>query len=156
MARPRSKNKVVCENKLCSFFRKEQGKNIIKKGINRAKHRQYICLHCNKYFVETKGTPLYNRKLSDRKIKELCKELVEKKGIRAVERTLGIHRDTIGSYLSAFAEHAKEISKYLTRNLELSTYEVDEFWTFVKKNKKNLSKTTKKNLQQAISGDIQS
>ena len=105
-------------------------------------------------FVETKGTPLYNRKLSEKKIKELCKELVEKKGIRAVERTTGIHRDTIGSYLSALAEHAVSLSKYMTQNLELSTYEVDEFWTFVKKNKKKLSPLALKNLQQVISGDI--
>lgn len=155
MSRPRSKNKVVCQNKFCSLFRKEQGKNIIKRGINKSNHKQYICLHCNKYFVETKGTPLYRRRLSERKIKILCKELVEKKGIRAVERTIGINKNTICSYLSAFAEHAKEISKYLTKDLGLETYEVDEFWAFVKKNKKNLSKTAAKNLQQVISGDIQ-
>ena len=155
MARPRTKNKVVCQNKSCSFYRKEQGKNITRQGKNNAGHERYKCWHCDKYFVETKGTPLYNRKLSERKIKELCKELVEKKGIRAVQRTTKIHRDTIGSYLSAFAEHAKEISKYLTKNLELSTYEVDEFWTFVKKNKKNLSPLAMKNLQQVTSGDTQ-
>lgn len=155
MARPRSKNKVVCQNYTCSFYRKEQGKEIIKKAKNNAGHQRYFCLNCNKYFVETKGTPLYRRKLSERKIKKLCKELVEKKGIRAVERTTGIHRDTIGSYLLAFAEHAKEISKYLTKDLGLSTYEVDEFWTFVKKNKRNLSKTAMRNLQRVIFGDTQ-
>ncbi|MBS3162867.1 hypothetical protein J4467_02995 [Candidatus Woesearchaeota archaeon] len=154
MSRPRTKNKVVCQNNSCSFFRKEFGKNIIKRGINKSKHKQYICLHCKKYFVETKGTPLYRRRLSERKIKELCKELVEKKGIRAVGRTTNINKNTICSYLSAFAEHAKEISKYLTKNLGLSTYEVDEFWTFVKKNKKNLSKTARRNLMQVTSGDI--
>ena len=155
MSRPRTKNKVVCQNNVCFFYKKEEGKDIIKKGINRSGKKQYLCFHCHKYFVDTKGTPLYRRRLSERKIKELCKELVEKKGIRAVERTTGIHRDTIGSYLSAFAEHAKEISKYLTKNLELSTYEVDEFWTFVKKNKKNLSKTARKNVMQVTSGATQ-
>lgn len=155
MSRPRTKNKVVCQNNSCSFFRKEQGKDLIKRGINRSGHKQYICLHCNQYFVETKGTPLYRKRLSERKIKQLCKELVEKKGIRAVERTLKINKNTICNYLSEFAEHAKEMSKYLTKELCLSTYEVDEFWTFVKKNKKNLSKTATKNLQQVISGDTQ-
>jgi len=154
VVRPRSKNKVVCQNNSCFFFRKEQGKNIIKKGINKSRHKQYICLHCNKYFVERKGTPLYRKRLSERKIRQLCKELVEKKGIRAVERTTGINKNTICSYLASFAEHAREISKYLTKDLELSTYEVDEFWTFVKKNKKNLSKTAMKKVQKEISGVI--
>jgi len=142
VVRPRSKNKVVCQNNSCFFFRKEQGKNIIKKGINKSRHKQYICLHCNKYFVERKGTPLYRKRLSERKIRQLCKELVEKKGIRAVERTTGINKNTICSYLASFAEHAREISKYLTKDLELATY------------KKNLSKTAMKKVQKEISGVI--
>src|SRR3989304_2305588 len=101
---------------------------------------------------EKKGTPLYRRKLSERKIKELCEELMETKGIRALERTIKVHRDTIGSYLSAFAEHAKEMSKYLTKDVGLSTHELDEFWTFVKKNKRKLSPLATKNLQQVTSG----
>lgn len=155
MARPRTKIKVTCPNKKCSHYGEQKGKDIIKKGKNRAGHRQYHCFHCGKYFVETKGTPLYRRRLSEKKIRQLCKELVEKKGIRAVERTMGIHRDTIGSYLSAFAEHAVELSEYLTKDLELSEYEVDEFWTFVKKNKKNLSQIAMKKLQLVTSGDSQ-
>ena len=80
---------------------------------------------------------------------------MEKKCIRAVERTTGIHRDTIGSYLSALAEHAVSISKYLTKNLDLSTYEVDEFWSFVKKNKRKLSPLATKQLRRVISGVAQ-
>lgn len=140
MSRPRTKNKVVCQNNNCSFYRKEQEKNIIKKGINRSGRRQYICLHCNKYFVETKGTPLYKKKMSEKKIKSICKELVEKKGIRAVGRTLHIHRDTICNLLNDLAEHAVEMTKYLVHDLGLNSYEVDELWTFVKKNKRNLSR----------------
>lgn len=152
MVRPRSNHKAVCQNKECIYFSKENGKDIIKKGKNRAGHKQYYCLHCKSYFVETKGTPLYQRKLSEKKIKQLCKELVETKGIRALERTIHIHRDTIGSYLSAFAEHAKEISTYLTKDLGLSAYEMDEFWTFVKKNKRKLSPIARRNLQLVTSG----
>lgn len=156
MVRPRTNNKALCQNSGCHYFHKEKGKDIIKQGNNPAGHQRYRCEYCRVVFVETKGTPLYRRKFSERKIKQLCKELVEKKGIRAVERTTGIHRDTIGSYLSALAEHAVSLSKYMTNNLELSAYEVDEFWTFVKKNKKNLSQTAMKNLAQVTSGVSQS
>lgn len=152
MARLKTKNKAVCQNEKCSFFRKEKSKDITKQGKNYAGHQRFLCKHCGVIFVETKGTPLYQRKLSERKIKQLCKELVETKGIRALERTIHIHRDTIGSYLSAFAEHAKEISTYLTKDLGLTTYEMDEFWTFVKKNKRNLSPIARRNLQLVTSG----
>lgn len=149
MARPRSKLKVVCQNKNCCNYLKEEGKDIIKRGKNTAKHQRYYCFNCNQYFVETKGTPLYNKKLSERKIKSICKELVEKKGIRAVERTLHVHRDTISNLLSDLAEHALTMTNHLVHNLGLSSYEVDELWTFVKKNKKDLKPATIDSLNRA-------
>jgi transposase-like protein len=132
----------VCQNGNCSFFRKERRKHVIKKGINSAGHRQYMCLHCRKYFVETKGTPLYDKRLSKEEIRRICVELVEKKGIRAVERTTGHHRDTITRYLRDIGRHSAEVTNSLVKELGLSEYEVDELWTFVKKNgrKRNAAK----------------
>jgi len=155
MARPRSKINAVCENNECSHYHKKFNKDIIKIGKSKQKVQRFFCNHCKTSFVETKGTPLYNRKLSKDKIILLCKELVERKGLRAVQRTTGIHRDTVGNYLSAFAEHAVKISKYLTKDLGLTTHEMDEFWTFVKKNKKKLSKKAQKNLKLVTSGGTQ-
>ena len=152
MARPRSTTKVVCQNEKCSFFHKKDDKDIIKKGINSAGHRQYLCLHCKTYFVETKDTPLFNRKLSEREIKRICIELVEKKGIRAVERTTGHHRDTISKLLDDLAAHATKATNYLVHNLDLSEYEVDELWTFVKKTKRRLNLTTKSGLSRVSNG----
>src|SRR3989344_2405925 len=149
MARPRSKIKEVCQNKNCSHYLKETGKNIIKRGFNRAKHRQYFCFNCNQYFVETKGGPLYQKKLSERKIKEICKELVEKKGVRAISRTHHVNKNTVCNLLSDLADHAVKMSNYLVHDLKLGTYEVDEILTFVKKNKKNLSQKQINSLNQA-------
>lgn len=149
MARPRSKLKEVCQNENCSYYQKEKGKDIVKRGFNTAHHQRYYCFNCHQYFVETKGTPLYQKKLSERKIKAVCKELVEKKGIRAVERTVHVHRDTISSLLHGLALHAKAMSKHLVQDLGLSTYEVDELLTIVKKNLKGLSPTTINSLDQA-------
>jgi transposase-like protein len=149
MARPRSKIKVVCQNKNCLYYLKERGKNIVMRGKNTAGHQRYFCFNCNHYLVETKGTPLYQKKLSERKIKAICKELVEKKGIRAVERTLNVHRDTISKLLSDLADHALSMTNYMVHDLNLSTYEVDELLTFIKKTKKNLSPSAISSLNQA-------
>lgn len=149
MARPRSKIKEVCENKECLYYHKEKGKDIIKKGENKARHERFYCFHCSKYFVETKGTPLYRRKLSERKIKSICKEFVETKGIRATERTVHVHRDTVTNVINSMAEHALSMTNYLVKDLGLSTYEVDELWTFLKKSKRGLSRKTINSLDKA-------
>lgn len=141
MARLRGKIKVVCQNEECSFYRREKGKDLTKQGTNTAGHQRFFCFHCRRYSVETKGTPLYNRKLSERKIKQICKEFVETRGIRATERMVHVHRDTVSRLLNDLGDHAREMTKYLVHDLGLSTYEVDEIWTIVKKNRDVRNKT---------------
>ena len=139
MARPRSNTDVVCPNLRCRYYLKEKGKDILKRGRNRAGHEQYYCNHCNKWFVETSNTPLYHKHLSEKEITNICKHLVERNGIRSIERITGHHRDTIGNLLTDIAEHAEKMNVYLIKNLKLSPTECDEFWTFVKKNKRRLT-----------------
>jgi hypothetical protein len=89
--------------------------------------------------MATKGTPLYRKQLSESEIIDICKHLVEKNGIRSIERITGHHRDTIGRLLEDMAEHAEVMNAYLIKNLGLTPFECDELWSFVKKNKKTLS-----------------
>ena len=149
MARPKSKISVVCQNKKCLLFLKEMGKDIVKRGKNTAGHQRFFCNNCKHYFVETKGTPLYNRKIKEYKIKAICKEIVETGGIRSTERKVHVHRDTITRIINALGEHALQITNYLVHDLDLSVYEVDELWTFIKKSRKDLSPTTINSLNQA-------
>ena len=149
MARPRKNHKVVCQNDKCEFFRIQVGKDIISKGVNKAGHRQYKCLHCNTYFTETKGTPLFNLKTSERKVKIICKEFMEGSGIRSIERKVNVHRDTICSLLDKLGKHAKEMTNYLVHNLSLSTYEVDELFATNQKQRKGLRQNEISSLVQA-------
>lgn len=148
MARTRSKIKEVCQNSNCPCYRKEKGKDIVKRGTNTAGHQRYYCFNCNQYFVETKGTPLYKRKLSERKIKAVCKEFVETRGIRATERAVHVHRDTIRDLIDGLGEHALSMTNFLVHDLGLSAYEVDELFTTIKKNR-NLSRTATNSLEKA-------
>ncbi len=139
MARPKGKIKVVCQNKTCGSFRREKGKNIVKRGFNRAGTQRYYCNHCNKYFVERSGTPFYRKRLSLRKVKQLCTLLVEKNGVRSISRITKLNKNTVVAWLDDLAVHAKEMTDYLVHDLSLSAYEVDEFWTFIKKTKRKMS-----------------
>ncbi|MCZ7369988.1 MAG: IS1 family transposase, partial [Candidatus Methanoperedens sp.] len=113
MARPRSKIDIACQNPDCKYFSKEEGKDILKRGKNRAGHQQYYCNHCRTWFVETANTPLYHKHLSRKDIIQICKHLVEKNGIRSIERITGFHRDTIGRLLEELALHAEMVNDIL-------------------------------------------
>jgi len=149
LTRPRDKISVVCQNENCSHYQKEIGKNIIKKGFNRAKHRQYYCFNCNQYFVETKGTPIYQKKLTKQEIKTICKELAENKGVRTISRTHHINKNTISNLLKDIADHTKQMTDYLVQDLKLETYEVNAILTSVKKNKKYLTEKQIQTINQA-------
>ena len=152
MTRPRDTNTLPCQNLQCRYYQKEKDKNTIKHGKNRAGHQVYKCLHCNTYFTETKNTPLYKKHLTEQQITTICKHLVEKNGIRSIERLTGHHRDTIGTLLEDMAEHAAKVNDYLMKNLGLSQYECDELWTFIKKKRKHLSERARLNLKAVTHG----
>ena len=65
----------------CTYYLKEEGKDIIKRGKYSTGHQRYYCHHCKTFFMETKGTPLYHKHLSKPEIINICKHLVEKNRI---------------------------------------------------------------------------
>lgn len=95
MVRSRGEIIVVCPTVDCGFFLKEMGKDVIKRGFNDAGHRQYLCFHCHKYFVETAGMPLFRRHIPKQELILICKLLVEKNVGHFIERITGHHRYTI-------------------------------------------------------------
>lgn len=153
MSRPRGEIDVVCQNPRCRYYLREKGKDIIRSGKYKSTgHQRYYCKHCKTYFMETKGTPLYHKHLSEEEIVVVCKLLVEKNGIRSIERVTGHHRDTIGRLLEDMAEHAEEVNNYLIRDLGLTPFECDELWSTVKKNRRRLSETARMGLKKVMHG----
>jgi IS1 family transposase len=96
----------------------------------------FKCKSCGVRFPETKGTVFYNRHLTEEQIIMICKLLVEKNGVRAIERIMEIHRDTVSNLIEDLARHAREVTDYLITNVGLTQIQVDEMWSFVKKQKK--------------------
>ncbi|MDO9538271.1 MAG: hypothetical protein Q7J68_08130 [Thermoplasmata archaeon] len=50
------------------------------------------------------------------------------------------------------AEHAEVMNEYLITNLELTPFECDELWSFVKKNKRRLSPAAQLGLKKVMRG----
>ena len=91
----------------------------------------FKCKTCGGVFVETKNTVFYNRHLKEEQIIMICKLLVEKNGIRAIERILEIHRDTVSAVVEDLARHARDVTDFLIKNVGLTEVQVDEMWSFV-------------------------
>jgi len=96
----------------------------------------FKCKTCGVRFPETKGM-FYNRHLKEEQIILICKLLVERDGIRAIERIMGIHRDTVSNVVEDLARHAREVTDFLIRDVGLTEVQVDEMWSFVKKTKES-------------------
>jgi transposase-like protein len=151
MARANSKDQI-CLNPNCPDYRKRNTGQIIKKGFNAKGNQMFKCKTCGVRFPETKGTVFYNRHLKEEQIIMICKLLVEKNGIRAIERIMEIHRDTVSAVVEDLARHAKEVTDFLIRDVGLTEVQVDEMWSFVKKNKRTLTREMVTEIDRATAG----
>jgi transposase-like protein len=104
--------KEFCSNPDCPDCGKRGQGNIVKYGHDRKGKQRFKCTTCGHVYVETKNTIFYNRTLPEEKIILVCKLLVERNGVRAIERITGIHRDTVSSIMQALAEHAVLLSDF--------------------------------------------
>ena len=93
--------------------------------------------------------------MPESEIIRICRLLVEKNGIRSIERITGHHRDTIGRLLEDLAEQAEYVNEELLRNIGMQQYEMDELWTMIKKNRKKLSMTAQMQLRRVMRGSTQ-
>ena len=88
--------------------------------------------------------------MSKREIINISKQFVEKSSFRGVARSTGHHLDTIRNLASDVAEHCEAVTEFLLHDVKLGTHEIDEFWNFVKKNKKMLPTNFSRTLSKAM------
>ena len=144
--------KEFCSNSDCPDCGKRGAGNIVKYGHDNNGRQRFKCTTCSRIFVETKNTVFYYRKLSEDQIILICKLLVEKNGIRAIERIMEIHRDTVSSIIEDLARHAREVTDFLIHDVGLTKIQVDEMWSFIKKNKRTLTQEMIQQIDMAIAG----
>jgi len=127
---------ITCQNPTCDYFMIEHDKQIRRNGHNSAGNQQYHCRHCNRYFIETKHTPLYHSRLDRSQVESLAKFSVEKNSIRSVARLTNLDRGTISRYFQIFGDHAELLNESHTVNISPGECELDEIWSFVRKKEK--------------------
>ena len=127
---------ITCPNPDCRLHKKE-GKNIIKKGVQKNGTQRYQCTCCKKTFSETKDTPFFRKHLKKEEIIRICKLFSERNSFRGIARATDHHLDTIRGLATTIAKYCKDFNNYFIKDLGLDPIEVDEMWSFVKKNKKS-------------------
>ncbi len=141
---------VSCPNRECRTYNKVGLKNIIRFGSQPNGTQRYRCTNCKRTFARTINTPFFHKHLSKKEIINISKQFVEKSSFRGVARATGHHLDTIRSLASDVAEHCEAVTEFLLHDVKLGTHEIDEFWNFVKKNKRKWNSNTLKTLNRAM------
>ena len=138
----RRKLDVACPNDACSLFGKKGMKNIIKSGFKENGTRNYKCTTCKRQFVRTAGTIFYRSRIKRKEAKQIANLLVEKNGIRSIGRVTERNRNTILRFTDNLAVKCRQVNEFLLKDVKLSPIEIDELWTFIKKNKRKLKPST--------------
>jgi transposase-like protein len=106
--------------------------HVVKNGHLNGRQR-YHCRTCGRWFGETDGTPLYRLRTSPEEIVLALTILVHQGSLRATEEITGHKYETVRRWAVLAAEHADLVTAVLVHDLELTSVEIDEFWSFIKK-----------------------
>ena len=131
---------ITCPNPKCKQYGKKGLGNVVSNGTYRTrstgKARLFLCRTCGKAFSSRSGTAFFDLRSPRKKVLMGLRLLAEGLGLRGTSRVLEIKLDTIRRWLATAALHCEQVSNMLVRDLNLSQVQVDELWTFVKKNTK--------------------
>ena len=94
-----------------------------------------ICRSCGRSFTERTGTIFYDLRSNDDKVLQALVMLAKGMTLRGTAEVLHTKLDTIRYWLQLAAEQAEKVSEHLMRDFHVTKAELDELWTFVKKNR---------------------
>src|SRR5262249_48818568 len=115
-----------CPNPAC------QQPHVVRNG-HMSGHQRYRCWGCGAWFGETQGTPLYRLRTPPEEIARALLLVMRRGSLRAAEEGTGHNYETIGQWLHPAAPPAPARPPMPVHDLHLSTLEVDEFWSFVRR-----------------------
>lgn len=135
-ARPTATPRPPCPNPTCTT------PHVVRNGSIQGRQR-YHCQGCGAWFGETQGTPLYRLRTPPEEIGRALLIAMRRGSLRAAEEVTGHKYETISRWLQLATQHAEALTAVLVHDLRLSTLEIDEFWSFVKRKRATSSRATR-------------
>ncbi len=93
--------------------------------------RQWHCVECGAYFVETHGTPFHGKRVSPDLLVWAVGALAEGLGIRAVARVFEVDPNTVLAWLIDAADHLKAFSQYFLHDVHVTQVQLDELYALL-------------------------
>src|SRR2546428_3386771 len=93
--------------------------------------RQLYCTACERYFLETHGTPFHGKRVAPEKLAWAVGALAEALGIRAVARVFEVDPNTVLAWLVAVAEHAAAFSRHCLHDVHVTQVQLDELFALL-------------------------
>jgi hypothetical protein len=94
--------------------------------------RQFHCLGCKGYFLETHGTIFYGKRVSVERIVHVLACLAEGLGIRATARVFGVDPNTVLEWLVEAAEQLWTFSRYFLCEVHVRQVQLDELYAVLR------------------------
>jgi hypothetical protein len=121
-----------CDQRACPDFGTIGGPNI---KVYSYAERRYYCTTCSHTFNADRGT-FFDTVRTDRQvILNVLAMLVERNSLRAISRIKHCKLGTMLHWLDLAGEQAAAVSRHFMTGLHLTQAQIDELWTFVKKNR---------------------
>jgi hypothetical protein len=94
--------------------------------------RQWHCLGCKGYFLETHGTIFYGKQAAVELIIRVLACLAEGLGIRATARVFEVDPNTVLHWLVEAAEHLRAFSRYFLCEVHVTQLQLDELYAVLR------------------------
>ena len=128
-----------CDQKSCPDRGKIDARNI--KPYSHVE-RRYYCTTCTHTFSADRGTFFDTLRTDRHVLLDAVAMLVERNTLRAISRIKHGKPHTVLHWLDLAGQHAAAVSKDCIHGLHVTQVQIDELWTFIKKNRSTCNRTT--------------
>lgn len=128
-----------CDNALCPDCGKIGAGNII---MHSYAERRLRCTTCRGTFSADKGTFFATLRTPRPILLDVVAMLVERNSLRAISRIKHCKTDAVLHWLDLAGQQGAAVNRHFIRALHLTQVQVDELWSFVKKNKNTYNPVT--------------
>lgn len=128
-----------CDNAFCPAGGKIGADNI---KMHSYAARRLRCTTCQRTFSADKGTFFETLRTPRSILLDVVAMLVERNSLRAVSRIKHCKTDTVLHWLDLAGQQGAAVNRHFIRELHPMQVQVDELWSFVKKNKRTCNRVT--------------
>jgi transposase-like protein len=128
-----------CDQRFCPDCGKIGAGNI---KISSRVEGRYYCTTCPHTFSADKGTFFDTLRTERHVLMDAVAMLGERHSLRAISRIKHCKPHTLLHWLDLAGQHAAAVSTHFIRGLQVTQAQIDELWTFVKKNRRTGNRTT--------------